>query len=170
MRLGIVHERIEPGKPTQDGRHERLHRSLKEDTASPPAQSLAEQRERFTAFQHCFNEHRPHQALFIQTPASLYHPIIRNLPGAPTEIRYDERRIVRPVRKNGTIRWKSREVFITEVLRRERVGLIPTPKGAFQVYFGQMYLGILEGEPSTFNPNRRCLPDTQRNEQHPLSG
>ncbi len=75
MRLGIVHERIEPGKPTQNGRHERLHRTLKEDTASPPAQSLAEQRQRFTTFQHCFNEVRPHQALLMQTPASLYNPI-----------------------------------------------------------------------------------------------
>ena len=65
---------------------------------------------------HCFNEDRPHQALLMQTPASLYHPTIRHLPGALTEIRYDERHVVRPVRTNGTIRWKSREVFITEVL------------------------------------------------------
>lgn len=52
------------------------------------------------------------------------------------------------------IRWKSREVLITEVLRRERIGLLPPPGGAFQVYFGQMYLGILEGEPATFNPKK----------------
>ena len=70
---------------------------------------------------------------------------------------------MRPVRKNGTIRWKSREVFITEVLRRERIGLLPAPDGAFQVYFGEMYLGILESETSTFNPNIQCLPETQKN-------
>ena len=162
MRLGIVHERIEPGKPTQNGRHERLHRTLKEDTASPPAQSLAEQRERFTAFQHCFNEDRPHQALLMQTPASVYNPIIRHLPDGLAEIRYDERHIVRPVRKNGTIRWKSRELFITEVLRRERIGLLPAGNGAFHVYFGEMYLGTLEGETATFNPNRQCLPRMER--------
>ncbi len=107
MRLGIIHERIEPSKPTQNGRHERLHRTLKEDTASPPAQSLAEQRQRFTAFQYCFNEQRPHQALLMQTPASLYERIIRHLSRDLAEIRYDERYIVRPVRKNGTIRWKA---------------------------------------------------------------
>ncbi len=140
MRLGIVHERIEPGKPTQNGRHERLHRTLKEETASPPAKSLAEQRERFAAFQYCFNEQLPHQALPMQTPVSLYNPIIRHLPRDLAEICYDERYIVRPVRKNGTILWKSREVFITEVLRRERIGLLPAPNRAFQVYFGQMYL------------------------------
>ncbi len=126
---GVVHERIEPGEPTQNGRHERLHRTLKEDTPSSPAQSLAEQRERFTAFQHCFNEDRPHQALLKQTPASLYNPIIRHLPHDLAEIRHDERHIVRPVRKNGTIRWKSREVFITEALRRECIGLLPTRNG-----------------------------------------
>ncbi len=109
MRLGIVHERIEPGKPTQNGRHERLHRTLKEETASPPANSLAEQRERFAAFQYCFNEQLPHQALPMQTPVSLYNPIIRHLPRDLAEICYDERYIVRPVRKNGTILWKSRE-------------------------------------------------------------
>jgi hypothetical protein len=65
---------------------------------------------------------------------------------------------------------KSREVFITEVLPRERIGLLPAPNGAFQVYFGQMYLGILEGEPSTFNPNRDPLPQTQTHEPQPVSG
>ncbi len=157
MRLGILHERIEPGKPTQNGRHERLHRTLKEDTASPPAQSLAEQRERFIAFQRCFNEQRPHQALLMQTPASLYQRSMRIFLDSLAEIRYDDRHIIRPVRKNGTIRWKSKEVFITEVLRRERIGLLPTPAGAFQVYFGQMHLGTLESDTFTFNPNPRCL-------------
>lgn len=157
MRLGIVHERIEPGKPTQNGRHERMHRTLKEDTAPPPAQSLAKQRERFIAFQRCFNEQRPHQALLMQTPGSLYQTSIRAFPDLLDEISYDERHIVRPVRKNGTIRWKSKEVFITEVLRRERIGLLPTPTRAFQVYFGQMHLGIPDGETATFSPNPGCL-------------
>ncbi len=64
----------------------------------------------------------------MQTPVSLYNPIIRRLPRDVAEIRYEERYIVRPVRKNGTIRWKSREVFITEVLRRERIGLSSGPE------------------------------------------
>ncbi len=104
MRLGIVHERIEPGKPTQNGTHERPHRTLKEDTASPPAESLAEQRDRFVAFQRCFNEERPHQAILMQTPASLYRSSARGFPDSLEEISYDGRHITRPVRKNGTIR------------------------------------------------------------------
>jgi transposase InsO family protein len=81
MRLGIVHERIEPGKPTQNGRHERLHRTLKEDTVSPPAQSLAKQRERFIAFQRCFNEERPHQALLMQNSCFALPNKHASLPG-----------------------------------------------------------------------------------------
>lgn len=158
-RLGIVHERIEPGKPTQNGRHERLHRTLKEDTASPPAQSLAKQRERFLAFQHCFNEQRPHQALLMQTPASVYRTSMQAFPDSINDITYDDRHIVRPVRRNGTIRWRGKEVFITEVLRRERIGLLPILSGAFQVHFGQLYLGILDGETAVFNPNRGCLAE-----------
>ena len=87
----------------------------------------------------------------MQTPVSLYNPFIRTSRGL-AEIYYDERYVVRPVRKNGTIRWKGREAFITEVLRRERIGLFPAPNGAFQVYFGPMYLGILEGESSNIQP------------------
>ena len=157
MRLGIMHERIEPGKPTQNGKHERMHRTLKEDTTSPPAQTLAMQRERFIAFQYCFNEQRPHQALRMQTPVSFYSPSARPSPESLSEIRYDERHIVRPVRKNGTIRWKSKEVLITEVLRRERIGLLRTSTDAFQVYFGGLHLGMLDGETATFNPNPGCM-------------
>jgi transposase InsO family protein len=157
MRLGIVHERIEPGKPTQNGKHERMHRTLKEDTASPPAPTLAIQRERFTAFQHCFNEQRPHQALGMQTPAFLYRPSARLFPSSLNEIKYDERHIVRPVRNNRTIRWKSKEVFITEVLRRERVGLLPRSTDTFEIYFGELQLGLLDSQTATFRPNPGCL-------------
>jgi len=81
VRLGIVHERIEPGRPTQKGRHERLHRTLKENTALPPAHSLASQkRERFLSFQHCFDKQRPHQALLMQTPASVHLTSMRAFP------------------------------------------------------------------------------------------
>ena len=170
MRLGIVHERIEPGKPTQKGRHERLHRTLKEDTASPPAQSLAEQREHFTAFQYCFIEDRPHQALLMQT-----------LPRCTTRssgisqmtlLRFGTTNVTSCAQCARLARFtgKAGKVFITEVLRRERIGLLPTRNGAFQVYFEHMYLGILESETATFNPNRQCPPQAQTHEQHPVSG
>jgi len=126
-------------------------------TASPPAPSLAIQCERFIAFQHCFDEQRPHQALRMQTPASFYHPSALPFPESLDEIRYDEHHVVRPVRNNGAIRWRSKEVFITEVLRRERVGLLPTSADAFQVYFGGLHLGLLDGKTATFTANRGCF-------------
>lgn len=153
-----------------------MHRTLKEDTASPPAPTLAIQRERFTAFKHCFNEQRPHQALGMQTPGLLYRPSTRPFPSSLDEIKYDERHIIRPVRKDGTIRWRSKEVFITEVLRRERVGLLPRLTNTLEIYFGELQLGLLDGETATFSPNPDCLVRPQvellldRSEEEVLSG
>ncbi len=157
MQLGITHERIEPGKPTQNGRHERLHRTLKEDAATPPAHSLSLQRQRFEHFTKSFNSERPHQALGMRTPASVYSPSERPYPAAQDLITYDNRHIVRPVRRNGTIRWKSKEIFITEVLRRQTIGLLPNLNSAFDVYFGTLHLGTIDEHQAKFTPRSACL-------------
>src|ERR1700738_4240689 len=72
MKLGIVHERIQPGRPQQNGRHERMHRTLKEDTTKPPALTLRLQQKKFDRFRQIFNHERPHEGLNNETPASLY--------------------------------------------------------------------------------------------------
>src|SRR3954464_5651739 len=69
MQLGIRHERIEPGCPEQNGRHERMHRTLKQETASPPAANQRQQQTAFIAFERMYNRERPHQALEGKTPA-----------------------------------------------------------------------------------------------------
>jgi transposase InsO family protein len=74
MKLGIVHERIQAGRPQQNGHHERMHRTLKEDTTKPPAASLRAQQSRFDNFRYVFNNERPHEGLNNRVPASLYHP------------------------------------------------------------------------------------------------
>jgi transposase InsO family protein len=74
MKLGIVHERIQAGRPQQNGRHERMHRTLKEDTTKPPAASLRAQQSRFDNLRYVFNNERPHEGLNNQVPASLLHP------------------------------------------------------------------------------------------------
>ncbi len=157
MRLGITHERIEPGKPTQNGRHERLHRTLKEDTATPPAESLLSQCERFEHVTKSFNGERPHQALGMLTPAAVYSRSERHYPAALDLLTYDGRHIVRPVRRNETIRWKSKEVFITEVLHRQAVGLLRNTNSAFDVYFGTLHLGTLAGDQAKFTPRSTCM-------------
>jgi Integrase core domain len=80
MKLGIVHERIQPGRPQQNGRHERMHRTLKEDTAKPPAHTVTAQQKKFDRFRLVFNHERPHEALANETPGSIYVPSTRLFP------------------------------------------------------------------------------------------
>ncbi|HEY3627170.1 MAG TPA: IS481 family transposase, partial [Terracidiphilus sp.] len=84
MKLGIVHARIQPGRPQQNGRHERMHRTLKEDTAKPPAGTLTTQQKKFDRFRATFNHERPHEALGNETPGSIYVPSARMLPSSPS--------------------------------------------------------------------------------------
>jgi len=152
MQLGIVHERIDPGKPTQNGRHERMHRTLKEETASPPAPTLLAQQARFEEFTLSFNRERPHQALGMKTPLSMYSPSEKAFPAKLDAITYQEPYIVRPIRRNGTIRWKNREIFITEVLRDQPVGLLQGSDNALEVYFGSLHLGTVDWQSTKFIP------------------
>jgi transposase InsO family protein len=80
MKMGIVHERVQPGRPQQNARHERMHRSLKADTANPPAATLRLQQKRFDQFRYAFNHERPHEGLNNETPGSLYQPSAKIFP------------------------------------------------------------------------------------------
>src|ERR1700689_478769 len=86
IKLGIRPERIEPGKPQQNGRHERMHRTLKQATASPPAKNRRRQQERFDEFRREYNEERPHESLGQTTPASHYQPSAREYPRRLAEV------------------------------------------------------------------------------------
>jgi hypothetical protein len=99
--LGIVHERIQAGRPQQNGRHERMHRTLKEDTTKPPAASLRAQQSRFDNFRYVFNNERPHEGLNKQVPASLYHPSSVRLPRKLPEFTYPKGLLLRRVNNSG---------------------------------------------------------------------
>ena len=90
MKLGIVHERIQAGRPQQNGRNERMHRTLKEDTTKPPAASLRAQRSRFDNFRYVFNNERPHEGLNNQVPARLYIPSSIRLPAQVARVHVPE--------------------------------------------------------------------------------
>src|SRR6201988_2433093 len=107
IKAGVVPERIAPAKPQQNGRLERLHLTLLQDTANPPARSLREQLERFRAFQSLYNDERPHQALGNDTPADHYAISPRRFDGILREPDYAPEYTVRRVRHNGEIRWKG---------------------------------------------------------------
>lgn len=145
IKAGVLPERIAPGKPHQNGRHERLHLTLKQDTASPPAASLAAQLLRFHDFQRIYNHERPHEALGQQPPGRIYQPSPRAWDGRLRAPDYPDQAQVRRVRSSGEIKWKSRSIFISKALRHEPVGLYEIAEDTWQIKYGSILLGILKG-------------------------
>lgn len=157
VRLGIGLQRIEPGKPQQNGRHERMHLTLQQEAASPPAANLRRQRERFDRFRREFNEERPHEALGMNTPASLYDPSARAFPERLAELEYPCGYELRKVAERGQFRWKCDKVMIGHALEGEVIGLEPVGDGRFwRAWFGPVHLGVLDDAAG------RMLGDAQR--------
>lgn len=144
LKLGIVPERIKPGHPEQNGRHERMHLTLKQETASPPRPSLRSQQQRFDAFRQEYNEQRPHESLEQRTPADAYQGSPRRYPSRVPEPEYGENAVVRSVRSSGEIKWQGQRMYLGEVLAGENVGLEPIMEGGWLVYFYKMPLGVLD--------------------------
>ena len=145
MKLGIKPERIEAGHPEQNGRHERMHRTLKQETAEPAAGNRREQQRVMDRFRQEYNQVRPHEALRMQTPAAVYQPSPRRFPAVVPEPEYPETMLVRSVRSQGQFRWKKHEVFVSEVLYGERIGLLPVEEDCYTVYFGQFPIAGFDG-------------------------
>jgi putative transposase len=143
VRLGVLPEFIEPGKPQQNGRHERMHRTLKAETTRPPANSGRGQQRRFDRFREEFNCERPHEALDMQTPASVYQPSSREMPSKLPPLEYPDRFEVRYVSANGGIRWNKGWVNVSITCVGEYVGLEEIDDGVWNVYFGPLKLGRL---------------------------
>lgn len=156
IKAGVLPERIEPGKPQQNGRLERLHLTLLQDTASPPARSLRQQIERFNAFQQLYNEERPHQALGNETPADHYAPSPRRWDGVLREPEYGVEHAARRVRHNGEIRWRNGTVYVSKALTGEPVGLAENTDGTWTAFYGPIALGVIErGSNRLKKPKRR---------------
>jgi putative transposase len=144
LKAGVRPERIAPGKPEQNGRHERLHLTLLQDTARPPARSLRQQLERLRAFQRSYNEERPHQALGQTPPADHYTVSPRRWDGVLREPDYPVDYQLRRVRHNGEIRWCGQTVYVHQALAGEPVGLVETGTGGFAVHYGPLLLGVID--------------------------
>jgi putative transposase len=141
VRLGILPECIEPGKPHQNGRHERMHRTLKAETTHPPAHTRRAQQLKFECFREEFNFQRPHEALDMRTPAACYAPSSRKMPHKLPPLEYPDRFEVRYVSANGGIRWNRQWVNVSHVCVGEYVGLEEIDDGVWNVYFGPLKLG-----------------------------
>ncbi len=144
LKLGIRLERIAPGHPEQNGSHERMHRTLKEATARPPAGNAFVQQARFDAFRQLYNEERPHEALGQKPPASHYASSGRPFPEHLPEPEYPGHYEVRSVRPKGHIRWQGNELFVSEALAGQRIGLEEIAEGTWAVYFGTVLLARLD--------------------------
>jgi transposase InsO family protein len=152
IKLGIRLERTDPASPQQNGRHERMHGTLKAATAKPPAETLAAQQQRFDRFRWEYNEERPHEALGQETPASRYRPSPRCYPERIEEPAYDAEHAVRRVRSNGEIRWGGDLIFISETLIGEPVGVAETETGDWVVSFADYPVGLIDRRTHTLRP------------------
>lgn len=141
VRLGILPDLIEPAHPQQNGRHERMHRTLKAETARPPEAGLAAQQRRFDRFRRRYNCVRPHESLDDATPASCYHPSSRPYPRRLPALEYPGHFEVRRVSRNGGIRWHHHWVNVSHLLAEEYVGFEAVDEGLWEVYFGPVWLG-----------------------------
>jgi len=157
MKLGIVHERIQAGRPQQNGRHERMHRTLKEDTTKPPAAYLRAQQSRFDNFRYVFNNERPHEGLNNLVPARLYIPSAIQLPRKLPEFRYPKGLQLRRVNNSGDISWHKNRIFISEVFRFEELGVELITPGLYRVFFRDMEIGELNSEELRFRAARRVV-------------
>jgi hypothetical protein len=141
LRLGIAIERIKPGHPQQNGRHERMHLTLKKETTRPPGMNDLQQQAKFDAFLREFNVDRPHEALAMKCPAELYTPALRRYEGLP-ELSYPmhDRDIL--VTACGRICMHRKKINISAVLAGQRLGIKEVDEGIWLVSFMHYDLGL----------------------------
>lgn len=162
IKLGIALERCDPGAPQQNGRHERLHATLKADTAAPPAATMDEQQARFDRFRESYNTIRPHEALGQTPPARHYTASPRPYPHRPVEPDYPAHHAVRKVRSNGEIKWRGERIYVSQAVIGEPVGLAQTETGDWIVSFHRYPLGQISRKTAKLKPFTAIRPGTAR--------
>ena len=144
IKLGIDHHRIDPGQPQQNGSHERMHKTLAADTTRPPEADMARQQSRFDDWRVEFNDDRPHEALEYATPGSIYVPSPRPMPAVLPEPEYPGHFEVRYLSKDGNVRFKGHQTFVSQTLSHEHIGLEETADGVWDLYFFDRLLARLD--------------------------
>ena len=144
LHLGIKPELIEPGHPEQNGAHERMHRTLKQDTIKPPANSLRSQQRRFDEWRECFNKVRPHEALNMDVPSSYYSKSPRKYNGRWEKFDYPKEYVTRKIKRSGEISFDTQLCYIGQALEGAYVGLKQVESFKWNVYLGSKLLGELQ--------------------------
>lgn len=151
LRLGIQIERIKPGHPQQNGRHERMHRTLKQETTRPPGQNALQQQARFDGFLHEFNCERPHEAIAMKCPTELYQPSPRTYAGlGELEYPFHDRAII--VTECGRICMYGKKINLSGVLAGQKLGIKEVDEGIWLVSFMHYDLGYIDLEQKTLQP------------------
>lgn len=164
IRLGIVPERSRPACPQDNGRHERMHRTLKQATAQPPQATARLQQKAFHAFQLQYNQQRPHEALDLRTPQACYQASPRCYPRRVPQLQYADEMEIRCVSQQGSVKWKGQRTYISEVFAYEQLGLKEVGERCLEVYYGPVLLGWLDAEHHNFSrrkPNALTRPKTE---------
>jgi transposase InsO family protein len=152
LRLGIQHQRILPAHPEQNGAHERMHKTLKGEACRPPQASLGPQQRAFNTFRRLYNDERPHEALGDRPPAALYRPSPRSYTGALPPVEYPGHFLVKRVTNAGTIRLKTRLLFLSNALQQYPVGLEEVDDGIWSIHFCQVLLGRVDERDYVIRP------------------
>lgn len=161
IKLGIRHERIDPGHPQQNGRHERFHLTLLEAMQPAPPTLIAQAR-RFAAFVRDYNEERPHESLGQRPPASVYQPSLRAMPRRLPEPDYPVEAAVRQVRSNGEIKWRGDLIHICSALVGEAVAVEESEDGYWQVRFFDVPIGIIDQKTRRLRRSASAAPQSTK--------
>ena len=141
LRLGINIERIKPGHPEQNGAHERMHRTLKDETARPPAGNRGAQQRRFNRFRRIYNEERPHEALGQHPPATCWDRSARPLPARTPEPEYSPYALKRRVSETGAFGMQGHQIYLSSALKGQWIALEEVDNEVWSVHFYQALLG-----------------------------
>jgi putative transposase len=140
IKLGIHPERTDPGHPEQNGRHERMHKTLKAEATSPPGATLADQQRTFDRFRREYNDERPHEALGQRPPASRYSPSRRVMPSKPSSPEYPDEMTIRKLSEKGGMALGGDITLISKLIAGEPVGLLPIDNEVWELYYGPVLL------------------------------
>lgn len=163
LRLGIELERIQPGHPEQNGRHERMHLTLKQDTTRPPGNNLLQQQERFDCFTEIYNHERPHEALEMKSPSAVYKKSMRPFPEALEEPDYPEHDLVCYVNQSGSVYPRGMRNFsLSSVLVGQKVGFKQVEEKLWQVSFMNIDLGYYDQKEEHFTPLNKWYQTIER--------
>lgn len=159
LKLGIRHERIQPGAPQQNGRHERMHQTLKQEVASPPCANRRQQQRALAGFVWSYNHERPHEALQQRTPAEFYLASARVYPSRLPSLAYpDEALHFRRIGRKGELKWRGARIFVSETLAGEVVSLTELDQQMCDVHYGPLWLGRLDLRAQRFQRDPRKRP------------